>query len=160
MTDRQLTLVVCGAPLAARADEVIDVLSSRWSVSVVATDASRGWFADESTTDRPRPDCVVAFPLTFNTANKVAAGVMDTPACGVLCDALGARVPIIAMPMVNDRLWGHPAWAATLRLLGDAGVRFVDPWTGAVGEPQAIPSGTGPDAVAAFDLKWIAEAVG
>ena len=103
---------------------------------------------------------MVAFPLTFNTANKVAAGVMDTPACGVLCDALGARVPIIAMPMVNDRLWGHPTWAATLRVLADAGARLLDPWTGAVGRPQAIPSGTGPDAVAAFDAKWISEAAG
>lgn len=160
MAGPPLTLVVCGAPLAARADEVIDVLSVQWSVSVVATDAARGWFAGESTADRPRPDRVVAFPLTFNTANKVAAGAMDTPACGVLCDALGARVPMVAMPMVNDRLWGHPIWAGTLQLLAGAGVRLVDPWSGAVGAPRAIPSGTGPDAVAAFDPKWIAGALG
>ncbi|MGH3613675.1 MAG: flavoprotein [Pseudonocardia sp.] len=160
MDGRSLTLVVCGAPLAARASEVVDVLSPRWRVSVVATDAAGQWFPGGSDLDRPRPARVVAFPLTFNTANKVAAGIMDTPVCGVLCDALGARVPVVAVPMVNDRLWGHPTWAATLRLLAGAGTRLVDPRSGAVGEPRPVPTGTGPDVVAAFDPAWITDAVG
>jgi hypothetical protein len=157
---RPLTLVVCGAPLAARAGEVADALREDWSVSIVVTDAAGQWFPEASEHDRPRPDLVVACPLTFNTANKVAAGIMDTSAAGALCDALGAGVPIVAVPMVNNRLWGHPAWASTLQTLGDAGVRFVDPQSGRVGDPAPVQSGTGPEVVAAFDPEWVVAAVG
>jgi hypothetical protein len=160
MGERQLTLVVCGAPLAARAGEVADALSVRWSVSVVATDAASQWFDERSEHDRPRPDAVVACPLTFNTANKVAAGIMDTSAAGALCDALGAGVPIVAVPMVNNRLWGHPVWASTLRTLSDAGVQSVNPQSGRVGDPAPVRSGTGPEVVAAFDPAWVVAAVG
>jgi Flavoprotein len=160
MSGSPLTLVVCGAPLAARADEVRDALSTRWSVSTVVTDAAGQWCSESTEGERPRPQAVVACPLTFNTANKAAVGIMDTSAAGVLCDALGAGVPIVAAPMVNNRLWGHPAWASTLRTLTAAGVRFVDPRTGRVGDPSPVRSGTGPEVVAAFDPAWIVDAVG
>lgn len=160
MTARPLTLVVCGAPLAARAGDVADVLHRRWSVSVVITDAAGQWFDRPPDQDRPRPEMVVACPLTFNTANKVAAGIMDTSAAGALCDALGAGVPVVAVPMVNNRLWSHPVWASTLRTLGDAGARFVDPRSGRIGNPAPVQSGTGPDVVAAFDPEWVAAAAG
>jgi phosphopantothenoylcysteine synthetase/decarboxylase len=156
----ELTLVVCGAPLASRAGEVADRLRGRWSVSVVVTDAAEQWFDQPSDQDRPRPDLVVACPLTFNTANKVASGIMDTSAAGALCDALGAGVPVVAVPMVNNRLWGHPVWASTLRTLAAAGVRFVDSRTGEVGEPMPVQSGTGPEVVAAFDPAWVVAAIG
>ena len=160
MGERPLTLVVCGAPLAARAGEVADALREDWSVSIVVTDAAGQWFLEPSEHDRPRPDLVVACPLTFNTANKVAAGIMDTSAAGALCDALGAGVPTVAVPMVNNRLWGHPVWQSTLQTLSDAGVRFVDPQSGRVGAPAPVRSGTGPEVVAAFDPEWVVAAVG
>lgn len=160
MEARSLTLVVCGAPLAARAGEVADALREGWSVSVVATDAAGQWFPEPSEHDRPRPRVVVACPLTFNTANKVAAGIMDTSAAGALCDALGAGVPVVVVPMVNNRLWGHPAWASTLRMLAGAGVRFVDPRSGLVDEPAPVQSGTAPEVVAAFDPAWVVAAIG
>ncbi|GAA1256374.1 hypothetical protein GCM10009609_19430 [Pseudonocardia aurantiaca] len=156
---RPLTLVVCGAPLAARADEVRAALGSRWSVSLVVTEAAGQWFGP-SDGDRPRPEAVVACPLTFNTANKVAAGIMDTSAAGVLCDALGGGIPVVAVPMVNNRLWGHPVWTSTIRTLADAGVRCVDPRTGRRGDPAPVQSGTGPEVVAAFDPLWVVDALG
>jgi hypothetical protein len=160
MEARSLTLVVCGAPLAARAGEVADALREGWSVSVVATDAAGQWFPEPSEQDRPRPHVVVACPLTFNTANKVAAGIMDTGAAGALCDALGAGVPIVVVPMVNNRLWGHPVWASTLRTLAAVGVRFVDPRSGQVDDPAPVQSGTGPEVVASFDPAWVVAAIG
>jgi phosphopantothenoylcysteine synthetase/decarboxylase len=160
MEARSLTLVVCGAPLASRAGEVADALREGWSVSVVATDAAGQWFAEPSEHDRPRPHVVVACPLTFNTANKVAAGIMDTSAAGALCDALGAGVPVVVVPMVNNRLWGHPVWVSTLRMLAGAGVRFVDPRSGLVDEPAPVQSGTAPEVVAAFDPAWVVAAIG
>jgi hypothetical protein len=159
MGERPLTLVVCGAPLAARAGEVADALRDGWSVSVVVTDAAGQWFPGLSEHDRPRPDLVVACPLTFNTANKVAAGIMDSSAAGALCDALGAGVPVVAVPMVNNRLWGHPVWASTLRTLAGAGVRFLDPRSGRVGDPEPVKSATGPEVVSGFDPAWVVAAV-
>ena len=129
-------------------------------MSVVVTDGASQWFSEPSETDRPRPDLVVACPVTFNTANKVAAGIMDTSAAGVLCDALGAGVPVVAVPMVNNRLWGHAVWATTLRTFSGAGVRFVDPRSGQIGDPAPVQSGTGPEVVAAFDPTWVVAAVG
>jgi phosphopantothenoylcysteine synthetase/decarboxylase len=46
----------------------------------------------------------------FNTVNKLAAGITDNYATGLLCEALASRTPITIAPMVNNRLWPHPAW--------------------------------------------------
>lgn len=154
---RPLTLVVCGAPLASRAGEVVEVLSERWSVSVVVSDAASAWFSVATDVDRPRPERVVVCPLTFNTANKVVAGVMDTAACGVVCDAMGAGVGIVAVPMVNDRLWAHPTWSRTLTALAGSDVALVDLASGRIGEPRAVVSGNGDAAVAGFDPRWVAD---
>jgi phosphopantothenoylcysteine synthetase/decarboxylase len=155
-----LTLVVCGAPLARRTPEFVAALAENWSVSVVVSEAGRQWCTVETTVERSRPQRVVACPLTFNTANKAAAGIMDAPAAGVLCDALGAGVPVVGVPMVNDRLWSHPAWPTTLRTLDGAGVRMIDLLSGRQGAPRPVPSGTGADAVAAFDPRWVVDALG
>ncbi|MCO1659561.1 hypothetical protein KDL28_31280 [Pseudonocardia sp. S2-4] len=146
--------------MASRAADVRDSLVDRWSVSVVVSGAAGQWCAVPTTVERPRPDTVVACPLTFNSADKVVAGIMDTPATGVLCDAIGAGAPIVAVPMVNDRLWGHPVWASTLRDLRAAGVRMIDVRTGEVGTPRAVVSGTGPDVVGAFQVSRVIDALG
>ena len=107
-----------------------------------------------------RPNAVVACPLTFNTANKIVAGVMDTAATGVLCDALGAGVPIVAVPMLNTRLWAHPTWSTTLTILGRWGVTLLDPADGSIGTVRPVESGTGNAVASAFDPQWIVTAVG
>lgn len=160
MTRSPLTLVVCGAPLASRARDVRAALSAAgWSVTLVVSDAASTWAA-ENTGERPRPVAVVACPLTFNTANKLVAGIMDTRALGALCDAIGAGVPVVAVPMANTRLWGHPRWVSTLATLQSWGVRLVDLHDGHVGAPGPVASGTGDDVAAAFDPRWIIAALG
>lgn len=162
MPDATITVVVCGAPLAARAAEVVDALRAAGrDVSVVRTAAAARWFPEppRAPVERPRANQVVAFPLSFNTANKVALGVMDNAACGVLCDALGAGVPVTAVPMVNDRLWGHPVWATTLDTFACAGVRFVSPVDGRIGRAAPVRSGSGSEVVAAFDPAWVVTAI-
>jgi hypothetical protein len=62
--------------------------------------------------------------------------------------------------MVNDRLWGHPAWKATVRNLGAAGVRWIDLLSGRLDAPQPVVSGTGAAVIEAFDPRWIVEALG
>ena len=160
MTGSPLTLVVCGAPLAGRAGDVRDALSAAgWSVALLPSGAAAAWVG-AGDADRPRPAAVVACPLTFNTANKLVAGIADTPPSGALCDAVGARLPVVAVPMANTRLWGHPAWAATLATLRSWGVTLVDPVDGRVGEPRPVVSGTGDAVAAAFDPQWITAALG
>ncbi len=173
-----LTLVVCGAPLAARAADVAAALVEvGWTVTVVASPASRGWLDpaavtsaiggpvlfDQRQPDQPRgerPAAVVVCPLTMSSGSKAATGVMDTYATGVLCDALAMRLPLTVVVMVSNRLWGHPAWAGHLDTFAQAGARFVDPKSGLVGEPEPVQSGTGPDVVAGFDPAALARAVG
>jgi phosphopantothenoylcysteine synthetase/decarboxylase len=103
---------------------------------------------------------VVACPSTFNTANKIVVRVLDTPSTGALCDALGAGIPVVAVPMVNTRLWGHPVWATTLATLHGWGVTVLDPVDGRGGDPGPVASGTGDAVAAAFDPQWIVAAVG
>jgi phosphopantothenoylcysteine synthetase/decarboxylase len=168
-----LALVVCGAPLAARAHEVAAAaVQAGWQVRVVATPAALAWIDEAqvvgitggsvATTYRqpdqpkrgPRPTAVVVCPATFNTVNKLAAGVADNHAMGVLCEALGAGTPIVAVPMINNILWGHPALSRSLRDLASAGVTFVDVHTGRTDMLAAVRSGTGDQVVRAFDPRW------
>lgn len=173
-----LGFVVCGAPLAARAPDVARALTADgWTLAIGMSEAATEW-VDPDTLTGPseppvatrrrhaseerraaRPDRVVAFPLTFNTANKIAAGIMDTHVAGTLCDALASGAPVLATLMVSDRLWGHPAWPDTLCRLSDAGVCFLDPQTGDVGAPQPVPSGSGAQVTAAFDPAWVVDAL-
>ncbi len=112
MTDRALTVVVCAAPLAERAPEFAAALADAGLiVSVVATPAASGWIYHEEVTNvtgapaatdyrspdepkrGPRPDVVVVAPATFNTLNKLAAGISDTYALGVVNEGPRGRHP-------------------------------------------------------------------
>lgn len=130
-----------------------------WSVSLVVSEAGRAWAVTQGNDDRPRPDVVVACPLTFNTANKIVSGIMDTPATGALCDALGAELPVVAVPMLNTRLWAHPTWRITLATLREWGVTLLDPADGRLDAVRPVASGTGSMIATAFDPQWIVDAV-
>ena len=127
------TLVVCGAPLAARAPEIATgLVAAGWRVQVVTTPAAASWVDRailaaaagqsvrsehrpvDATKNRERPAAVVVAPITFNTVGKLACGIADTYAHSTLCEALGDGLSILAVPMVNNRLWGHPAWAPNI----------------------------------------------
>ena len=58
----------------------------------------------------PAPDAFVVSPATFNTINKLAAGISDTLALGLLNEAVGTGLPIIAVPFPNQMLARHPAF--------------------------------------------------
>jgi hypothetical protein len=168
-----LALVVCGAPLAARAHDVAALaMRAGWQVRVVATPSALNWLdnaAVESTTGFPalvdqrqpsqpkrfpEPAQVVVCPATFNSVNKLGAGIMDTYAAGILCETLASGTPMTVLPMVSTRLWDHPAWRPNLTALTAAGVTFVDIRTGRTGFPEPVESGTAPEIVAAFDPVW------
>ena len=153
--------------VAARAVEL------GWLVRVVATPSAVNWIdvgkvetitgfpvlVEQRQPGQPKrfppPTRVVICPATFNTVNKLAAGIMDTYAAGLLCEALASRIPITLAPMVSTRLWPHPAWQHNLDMLTAAGVTFIDIQTGHAGLPAAVRSGTGGEVVAAFDPAWV-----
>jgi phosphopantothenoylcysteine synthetase/decarboxylase len=105
-----------------------------------------------------RPDAVVVCPMTFNTANKWMAGIADSLPLSLLCEALGARVPIVAVPFINESLWAHPGLSASLEGLARVGVAFVD---AASGDHKARPlrPGSGHDLAKLFQPAWIVAAL-
>jgi phosphopantothenoylcysteine synthetase/decarboxylase len=166
-------LIVTGAPLASRCTDIAAALKEAgWSVQVVTTPAAAAWVDDatiSTVSGQPAvgehrdpgeakrseaPDAVVVAPATFNTIGKAALGIADTYAHSQLCEAIGSELPIVMVPMLNNKLWGHPALAGHLQTLIAAGVSFVDPQTG--GDSAApVTSGTGDRVVSAFEPSWI-----
>jgi hypothetical protein len=73
----------------------------------------------------PPADAFVVAPATFNTVNKLAAGISDTLALGLLNEGLGGGKPIIVAPYPNRALAGHPAFAASLAALRSWGLELV-----------------------------------
>jgi len=149
------------------------LVEAGWRVQVITTPSAGGWVdgaalvaaADGAVrsehrtigtpSNRERPDAVVVVPITFNTVGKLACGIADTYAHSALCEALGDGVPILAVPMVNNRLWGHPAWSRNVDLLTQAGMRWLSIHDGTIGEPMPVQSGTGESVVKRFDPGWI-----
>jgi phosphopantothenoylcysteine synthetase/decarboxylase len=149
---RVLYVVACGGyPAADLPGFVVDTRSAGWDVCVIATPAATR-FLDvarlaEATghpvrSEYKRPgepdvlppaDVFVVAPATFNTINKVVAGISDTLALGLLNEALGAGLPIIMAPYPNSALAGHPAYAASVEALRSWGVCLV---FGRSGDPR------------------------
>jgi phosphopantothenoylcysteine synthetase/decarboxylase len=168
-----VTLIVCGAPLTERTPDLIRALHDAGrSVVVAATPAARPWLDDDAVReltgavpqtefrDPSQPkregetEAVVLCPGTFNTINKAAAGAADTYALAQLCSAIGEGLPVLAVPFVNNKLWGHPAFPRSLTVLEDAGVKLLDVHTGKL-SATPVQSGSGPDVVAGFDPAWV-----
>lgn len=170
------TLLVCAAPLARRAPHVAAALKAGgWEVAAVLTPCASDWvdhdavteaigspplvgFRDHTTGPSPRAaDVVVICPITFNTVAKAAIGIADTYAHSLIAEYLGQSTPIVAVPMVNANLWGHPSWLPHTDYLAKAGVRFLDPHTG---HPDLVPvqSGTGQQVTDALDPAWLVAA--
>ncbi len=82
----------------------------------------------------PRADAIVVFPATFNTLNKWALGISDTLALGLLCEYLGLKMPIVAIPCVltDSGLDSHPAFSRSIAQLREYGVHIIY-------EPETYP---------------------
>jgi hypothetical protein len=75
----------------------------------------------------PRADAIVVFPATFNTLNKWALGISDTLALGLLCEFMGLRSPVLAIPCVltGSGLDSHPAFFKSIDFLRECGVHVI-----------------------------------
>lgn len=90
----------------------------------------------------PPADALVVAPATFNTINKWAQGISDTLALGLLNEAVGLRLPMVAVPWPNVALARHPVFARSVAALREWGVSVVLDRTrlpGASDSPAAFP---------------------
>lgn len=138
-----LYIVVCASGLAPETGRLITAAQAEgWEVGVVATPHALG-FIDEATVvaqtgypirsawrkpgepkPLPPPDAIVVAPATFNTVNKWAAGISDTLALGILCEAYGLGVPTAVRPVLSSAQAAHPAYGESLARLRSMGVVF------------------------------------
>lgn len=82
----------------------------------------------------PRADALIVYPATFRTINTWAVGDSATLAVGLLCEYLGRKAPIVAVPCLGmgSGLDQHPAFLANLEKLRSWGVRILY-------QPEAYP---------------------
>jgi phosphopantothenoylcysteine synthetase/decarboxylase len=157
-----LYVVACGGrPAADLPAFVTQMQAAGWHVCVIATPSAvkfidRAELAtitghtvryDYKQPDEPDvlppPDAFVIAPATFNTINKMASGASDTLALGLLNEAIGMGLPIIAVPTPNVALARHPAFQASVKSLRAWGVDVMfdpDRWplpTPNMGPPAA-----------------------
>ncbi|MET8151231.1 flavoprotein [Actinoplanes sp. NPDC049668] len=139
-----LYAVICGVSNAASSyDFIADTINDGWRVCVITTPMGarfvdlphladltghpvRSAYKNPADPDvLPRADACVVAPASFNTVNKLANGICDTLAVGVVCEAIGDHKPIIVAPWVNRALAGHGAYARSIACLRDEGVCVV-----------------------------------
>ena len=139
-----LYVVACGGRPAGQLPEFVSFAQQQgWDVCVIATpDGTKFLDAGRLTelTGHPvrvqykqpdEPDVLppanafVIAPATFNTINKVAGGVSDTLALGLLNEAVGLGLPIVAVPWPNADLARHPAFPRSVATLREWGVTVV-----------------------------------
>src|SRR5260370_10070327 len=73
----------------------------------------------------PPPDAVAIAPATFNTINKLAAGISDTLALGLTNQSLALVLPVSAVPWPTAQLYRHPAFQRSIAALRDWGGTII-----------------------------------
>ena len=141
---RVLYVIACAAPPAAEVGQLVTLAQRHgWDVCVLTTPSGRR-FTDTGALERqtghpvrseyknpgepdvlPGPDAVIVAPATVNTVNKWAAGICDTLALGILVEAIGKRLPIVALPSTNQAHAAHPAFAENVGKLRSWGVSVL-----------------------------------
>ncbi len=171
---RGLTAIVCGAGPAFGVGALVDLaMAAGWRVQVVATPAGSLLVDTEDLRLRtgtpvrvdhrhgsPGPrasaaDAVVIAPATYNTVNKLAAGINDTYALSVAAEAIGRGTPTAVLPFVNTALAARAPFVRSVAALRDEGVRVV------FGPGRWLPHepGTGDERLAAFPWRAVLAAV-
>ncbi len=74
----------------------------------------------------PREDLIVIAPCTFNSLQKLAAGISDNYILTIAANAIARKTPVIVAPTFNE-LWYHPRTSIAIQTLTEWGVRVVWP---------------------------------
>lgn len=141
---RVLYVITCAVPPAGEVAKLVVPAQQRgWDVCVIATPqavrfidvpavekltghAVRSEYKQPGTPDvLPPPDAIAVAPATFNTINKWAAGISDTLALGLLTEAIGKLLPVIALPFTNRLHAAHPVFEENIGRLRSWGVTVL-----------------------------------
>jgi hypothetical protein len=166
MTDRPVLYVIgCAAPPLLHIDTLVTAALARgWNTCLVLTPTANTWLDPEipKLTELtghpirssyklpgqpdvlPPADAMVVAPATSNTINKWAAGISDTLALGLITEAIGKQLPLIALPFLNQAQAAHPAFPRSVAILRDAGVKVL------IGDEGYSPDGPGGSSGAEF----------
>lgn len=144
MTRSVLYAIACAAPPAREVGKLVALAQDDgWDVCVLTTPSGRR-FADVTALEKatghpvrsdykdpgepdvlPAPDAIIVAPATVNTINKWAAGICDTLALGILVEAIGKRLPMVALPFTNRAHAAHPAFPDNIAKLRSWGVTVL-----------------------------------
>lgn len=142
-----LYVIACGGRPAGQLPEFVRFAQSKgWDVCVIATPDGTKFLDITQLADLtghpvrvnykhpdepdalPLPDAFVIAPATFNTINKLAAGISDTLALGLVNEAVGLGLPIVAAPWPSIQLYRHPVFLRSIAALREWGVTvIIDP---------------------------------
>ncbi len=143
-----LCVVVCGAGPAGDVGTLIDLAQADgWEVLVVATRSALPFLdvdALEARTGRPvrrayggpgqprqasaaTAAALVVAPATFNFVNKLAAGIADDYALGVVAEAVGMGRPVAVLTWVNSALANRAPFRRAVADLRGEGVTVIVP---------------------------------
>lgn len=139
-----LYVVACAAPPARAVGELVDLARARgWETCLIATPRAYSWLDVPALIERtghpvrhehrmpgepdvlPAPDALVVAPATFNTMNKWALGITDNLALGLICEAIGLRLPLVALPYLNAAQAEHPALRPSIERLRASNVTVL-----------------------------------
>jgi phosphopantothenoylcysteine synthetase/decarboxylase len=170
-----LYVIACAAPPAREVGKMVALAQEDgWGVCVLTTPSGRR-FADVAGLEQvtghpvrseykdpgepdvlPEPDAVIVAPATVNTINKWAAGICDTLALGILVEAIGKHLPVVALPFTNRAHAAHPAFTENIAKLRSWGVTVLfGPDVYPLHEP-----GTGSRYLHLFPWEMAVEAIG
>jgi phosphopantothenoylcysteine synthetase/decarboxylase len=139
-----LYVIVTGSPVARDVGRLVDLAQADgWDVCVVASPQGRRFidigalesktghpvrseYKDPGTPDvLPPADAMIVAPITCNSLAKWAAGISDTLPLGLVVEAVGKRLPVVAVPASNRALISFPAIQDAVRKLSDWGVSML-----------------------------------
>jgi phosphopantothenoylcysteine synthetase/decarboxylase len=141
---RVLYVVTCATLAARDVGKLVGLAQDAgWTVCVIATpmatrfidqaalEAQTGYpvrsdYKQPGTTDiLPPADAIVVGGASANTINKLAAGISDNLALGLLVEAIGLGLPLAILPFVSTALAAHPAFGRSVKELRDAGASVL-----------------------------------
>lgn len=86
----------------------------------------RSEYKDPSAPDvLPPPDAMIVAPATCNTLAKWAAGIADTLPLGLIVEAVGKGMPVVAVPFSNHAQISFPAVQEAMDKLASWGVTIL-----------------------------------
>ncbi len=140
-----LYAIVTGAPVAGDVGTLVELAQTdRWDVCVIASPYGRRFIdvdALESTTGHPvrseykdpgtpdvlpPADAMIAAPITSNSLAKWAVGISDTLPLGLLVEAVGKKLPLVAVPYSNKAQLSFPPIQDAIGKLSQWGVTVLN----------------------------------